>query len=249
MYGFCRYLLEGLLRTQYIQRKGVEPNKIIGFNMNPERLAQQLLEKVRKNEEADEELDKLADIEFRELCDCLKDRDSKTAFFLNYYNAEAQRLAKKHSLLHKLKLVYLLPFPKLSGERISLNTVENGILRSSKRKINLRNSRFVRLMHLEEVDPRIHFALNCASNSCPPIRFYTQENIDSQLEVATKNYLNQEADIDGEMVSLPRMFKWYSSDFNDIEEFISKYIEIPENPEFKYKSFDWGLKINNFVEE
>jgi hypothetical protein len=217
--------------------------------MEPEQIVQKLLEKIRNEEQVEEELEALSEINFKDLHDKLRDQDNRKAFFLNYYNAEAQRLAKKHPLLHRTKLLYLLPFLKIAGERISLNTLENGVLRSSKRKIRLRNKRFVRIMHLEKVDPRIHFALNCASNSCPPIRFYTGEEIDNQLETATENYLNQEVDIEDNTVSLPRMFKWFSSDFEDVEEFVSDYIEIPENPEFTYKSFDWSSEINNFVEK
>lgn len=217
--------------------------------MNPEELAQNLLEKVEKNEDVTDELRSLENIKLKELHNRLETQDARKAFFLNYYNAEAQRLARKYPILHKLKILFILPFLDLANERLSLNTVENGILRSSKRKIKLRNRRFVRIMHLEQADSRIHFALNCASNSCPPIRFYTGKDIDNQLNIATENYLKQEVDIDGKKVSLPRMFKWFSSDFEDIEDFLAEYIEIPEDPQFNYKSFDWSAEVNNFVEE
>ena len=217
--------------------------------MKPEELAQNLLEKVRNEDSAQNELKKIEDIGFKTLHDSVKDQDSRKAFFLNYYSAEAQRLNKKHPILHKLKLLYILPFLKIAGERISLNTIRNGVLRSSKRKINLRNRRFVRIMHLENADPRIHFALNCGSESCPPIRFYTEEKIDNQLDTATEVYLNQEVNIENNKVFIPRMFKWFGSDFGNIEEFISKYVDLPENPDFEYKSFDWSLNTHNFVEK
>ena len=43
-----------------------------------------------------------------------------------------------------------------------------------------------RLEHaLEEVEPRIHFALNCGAKSCPPIKTFTSTDIDNELKLAT----------------------------------------------------------------
>ena len=43
-----------------------------------------------------------------------------------------------------------------------------------------------RLEHaLEEVEPRIHFALNCGAKSCPPIKTFTNADIDNELKLAT----------------------------------------------------------------
>ncbi len=41
---------------------------------------------------------------------------------------------------------------------------------------------------LEEVDPRIHFALNCGAKSCPPILVYEEDDLDAELDIATRNF-------------------------------------------------------------
>merc|ERR1719184_519606 len=48
---------------------------------------------------------------------------------------------------------------------------------------------------LTKLDPRLHFALNCGARSCPPIRIYTEERINSQLEMATESFLSQEVNV------------------------------------------------------
>merc|ERR1712020_23232 len=45
---------------------------------------------------------------------------------------------------------------------------------------------------LPTVDPRIHFALNCGAKSCPPIKTFTGDEVEEQLEVATQAYLESE---------------------------------------------------------
>ena len=46
-----------------------------------------------------------------------------------------------------------------------------------------------RSMLAVELDPRIHFALNCGATSCPPIRVYSSSNLDSQLDRAAASFL------------------------------------------------------------
>lgn len=41
---------------------------------------------------------------------------------------------------------------------------------------------------VENVDPRIHFALNCGAKSCPPILVYEEDNLDYELDIATRNF-------------------------------------------------------------
>jgi hypothetical protein len=103
-------------------------------------------------------------------------------------------------------------------------------------------------MRVEDVDPRIHFALNCAAESCPPIRSYMPEEIDEQLEVATRSYLESEVVVEGPVARVPRLFKWYSSDFegrNGVLDFLDGYGFRAERIEFK--SWDWSISTREFA--
>ena len=68
-----------------------------------------------------------------------------------------------------------------------------------------------------QLDPRIHFALNCGARSCPPIRHYEPPELDAQLELATRAYLAAEVELDAEggSVTLPRLMRLYRADFGD----------------------------------
>ncbi len=94
---------------------------------------------------------------------------------------------------------------QLGGERMSLNKLENEIVRAQ--------------FH----DPRIHAALNCASRGCPrlPQEPFEAEILDSQLTAAMTEFVNQEGncryDSASTTVHLSKIFDWFRSDFKDYE--------------------------------
>jgi len=101
-----------------------------------------------------------------------------------------------------------------------------------------------RLEHaLGEVEPRIHFALNCGAKSCPPIKTFTASDVDNELKLATESYLeNDDAIIiesERDLVHLSMLFKWYHSDFGANKAGILQWIhdQFPENAE-KLKQLD-----------
>ena len=89
----------------------------------------------------------------------------------------------------------------LGGRKISLYGLENGIVRK----------RFI--------DPRYHFALNCASNSCPrlPAEAFTADSLETQLERETRRFLSDERnfkiDDPNQRIYLSAIFDWYKNDF------------------------------------
>ena len=114
------------------------------------------------------------------------------------------------------------------------------------------------LYHLEkqvlksQKDPRIHFALNCASGSCPVLRPW--EWTEEQLEQASRDFVNNPENVrvgDGE-VYLNRIFKWYRKDFpEDTFAYLRDYAESPLRESLKrasegdfatrYLDYDWEL--------
>jgi hypothetical protein len=69
---------------------------------------------------------------------------------------------------------------------------------------------------LDTPEPRIHFALVCGAKSCPPIKTYTHENLDEELDTATQAFLEDSkciVDIERREVSLSMILRWYRIDF------------------------------------
>jgi hypothetical protein len=112
---------------------------------------------------------------------------------------------------------------------------------------------------IEDVDPRIHFALVCGSNSCPPIDVYEAREIDEQLDLVAGAFINSEevtVEQEDNKLRLSRIFKWYEADFGgkqDVIAFIIKYRYDPDEKTFlernlqqlhvAYNDYDWSLNM------
>jgi len=101
-------------------------------------------------------------------------------------------------------------------------------------------------------DPRLHFALNCASSSCPVLRpwQWTEE----QLDLAARDFVNDSDNVDvrEDTVYLSRIFKWYRKDFPEdtygyLQQFaeagLSNRLQAARDGKYstKYFDYDWGL--------
>jgi hypothetical protein len=152
---------------------------------------------------------------------------------------------------------------QVADMRFTPEDIEHGILRGNRRPPHSLFPRFKgadpRLIYsLAEMDPRIHFALVCASSSCPPIDVYTPENLDEDLNVSGRTFLNSGGlliDREAEKVSLSRVFKWYRRDFGEsdaqIIKALAKFLYKDEDRMFLeghadhlkvvYQRYDWRL--------
>ena len=109
-------------------------------------------------------------------------------------------------------------------------------------------------LRVNELDYRVHFALNCGANSCPPITNYSVENVNKQLCSNTKNYLFNTSVFSttrSNRVKVPRLFLWYFADFGGfkgIKNIYRKYnlVPIDAEPKFSFLSYDWTMNIENF---
>ncbi len=146
--------------------------------------------------------------------------DKQLAFYLNAYNILAIAKVAKHWPLQKLKSLGSFYRPvwthyagEVCGEKMTLRKLEHDVLR----KLG---------------DPRIHFALNCASMSCPDLREepYLAERIEQQLEEQTRRFLAQAgkgmAYVEGGVVLSP-IFDWFKEDFDmagGVKAFLQPYL-------------------------
>ena len=125
----------------------------------------------------------------------------KLAFFINVYNVlviHGTVVKGVPSSMYQRYKFFAHTCYNIGGHLLSLNDIENGILRSNRSSMaTLYRKPFgssdPRLaIILPTVDPRIHFALNCGAKSCPPIKTFTGDEVEDQLEVATQAYLESE---------------------------------------------------------
>jgi len=165
------------------------------------------------------------------------DTNTKLSFLINLYNAATLQLIIDNYPVKSIKdigNIFSGPWDKkvvkLFGKKISLDNLEHEIIRK----------------HFDE--PRIHFALVCAAKGCPPLRSeaYIGEKLDLQLSEQVKQYLQSSygmvVDYNKNTVYLSSIFKWYSEDFNSIDNFIKKYSSVDiANLKKKWIKYDWGL--------
>ncbi|KAG9349522.1 hypothetical protein JZ751_027967 [Albula glossodonta] len=103
---------------------------------------------------------------------------------------------------------------------------------------------------LPEVEPLIHFALNCGAKGCPPIKTYTAEDIDRQLRMAAEAFLENDEGcrvdaVKGE-VKLSQIFKWYKGDFGDTDEEMLNWILNHMSDSSKKSSLQTVMKGGSF---
>jgi len=177
-------------------------------------------------------------------------RNGQLAFWINAYNAiTIDKVIKKKPK----KSVRETGFPGLwtstkfftspehivANRRLSPDDIEHKILRKKFK------------------DPRIHFAIICASKGCPPLPrvAYTEANVQTRLEEETKSYLNSNRgtriDRSTNTLYVSKLFDWFSEDFiqksGSIVAFMRPYLDeevlsfLDNKPKISYLKYDWTL--------
>jgi len=153
--------------------------------------------------------------------DALAGRGERLAFWINVYNALVLhgivRLGVRSSVRRTWNFFGRVCY-RVGGPVFSLDDVEHGVLRDNRRRpwpplrpFGVGDPR--RALAVAPPDPRFHFAITCGAASCPPVGVYTAAAIDSQLDLATRNFVNQEIVLAGGRLACSRLFKWYRRDF------------------------------------
>ena len=165
------------------------------------------------------------------------------AYWINAYNAFTVQLIIDRYPLKSIKEIPKIRIPmvrdawskkfiKIQKERYSLGQIEHSILR------------------VEFDDPRIHFAINCASVSCPKLRneAYTPDLLEFQLHEQTLYFINNANKniVTPSDVRISKIFQWFKGDFTEtmtLREYINQYsiTKIPESTEINFIEYDWDL--------
>ena len=178
----------------------------------------------------------------------LASREERIAFWVNAYNALTIRgiieFYPMKSIKDKVNRIFGYNIwtdykIEVGGRERSLDEIEHRILRKMG-------------------EPRIHFALVCASLGCPKLSrdAYRGADLEEQLDRQAREFLNDpertRVDRSGREVYLSKIFKWFDDDFGGTEETVLRFIApyrpeaerdllLKGRPEINYLSYDWSL--------
>lgn len=160
-------------------------------------------------------------------------RNARMAYWINAYNAFTVKLIVNNYPVKSIMDLHggepwKVSWIKLGDKTYSLNEIEHKILRP----------RFQ--------DARIHFAVNCAAKSCPPLlnRAWNAANLNSNFEKTSKAFINGPMnEISAKKLGLSKIFEWYGEDFGDLIAFLNKYAKTPinANAKIEFVDYDWAL--------
>jgi Protein of unknown function, DUF547 len=160
-------------------------------------------------------------------------KNERLAYWINAYNLFTVQLIVNNYPVKKITNLdggktWDVKRIEIEGKKYSLNQIENEILRPQFK------------------DARIHFAINCAAESCPPLhnRAFTAENVQSLLDKRTRKFIRSSANTLTESnIKISKIFDWYSSDFGDIVTFLNKYasVKIKTDAKVEYKEYIWNI--------
>jgi hypothetical protein len=204
----------------------------------------------------DDYLVALAEMSPRSHPELFPGREHELTYWINAYNALIFQNVLSHypfesleGKLFKTRFFYQDEFI-LGGERISLYDLENTIIRPT------------------YGDPRIHFALNCASYSCPrlPEEAFVPEKLEDQLERQSRLFMAEERNVSVDeaagRIVVSSIFDWYKDDFIDhrsvksvspdsgerLIAYLNRYLppdrQIPSRPDgwkIEFREYDWTL--------
>lgn len=174
-------------------------------------------------------------------------KDLQMAFLINLYNAATLKLIIDHYPVDSIKDIggwFSGPWDKkvvrLFGDKVTLDHLEHDILRPKYK------------------DPRIHFAVNCASIGCPVLRpeAFQASKLDQQLDEQGRIFLNNDAknrlDAADDTLHLSPIFDWFEEDFTDkagtVQKYVARYfpekerdIILKRDLDIEHTDYDWSL--------
>lgn len=172
-------------------------------------------------------------------------KNEQLAYWINAYNAFTVKLIVDHypvksirDLGPELKIplikdVWHYKFFKIGGVESSLDEIEHSILRK------------------EFEEPRIHFAINCASVSCPPLldEAFFPEKLETQLLKVTTAFINDPSrnKIAPDQAQLSSIFSWFKGDFTKkgtLIDYINRYAKVKLKSDAKISHLDYNWNLN-----
>ncbi|MEM7494348.1 MAG: DUF547 domain-containing protein [Pseudomonadota bacterium] len=174
--------------------------------------------------------------------DTLSD-DAQFAAYSNAYNALTIEHMIERYPVKSIRSGYIVgPWKRvkmtIDGEELSLDAIEHDVLR------------------VDWSDPRVHYAVNCASIGCPNLqtRAWVAETLDEDLDTAARDFVNHQRGVsvlDRGGLKVSRIYKWFREDFGGSDEGVIAHVlqyaepdlaaEIRANADVKKHGYDWDL--------
>lgn len=161
------------------------------------------------------------------------------AFWINAYNAFTIKAILNHypvASIMDIKVddntIWDVPFITINNKPYTLNDIEHRVLLE------------------DHFDPRIHFVINCAAASCPPLanKAYNGRNLDNQMETVTRSFIQNETfnQIKQNKVQLSKIFDWYKDDFTksgNLLSYINQYSKksVSSDAMIIFNEYDWSI--------
>ncbi|MGJ8591735.1 MAG: DUF547 domain-containing protein [Aquaticitalea sp.] len=161
-------------------------------------------------------------------------KNATLAYWINAYNVFTVKLILDNYPLKSIKDIknpWGQKFIILENRAYSLEEIEHEILRKMD-------------------EPRIHFAINCASYSCPNLlnEAFVESKIEKQLEHTATSFINDKTKngITKDNIEISKIFDWFSGDFKNngsLIDFLNRYstVKIDANAKVKFKNYNWDL--------
>jgi Protein of unknown function, DUF547 len=166
-------------------------------------------------------------------------REEQMAFLINAYNAFAvEKILTRYPDIRSIwdfGKIFGNPFKDefftLLGRRMSLDGIEHGLLRKNYR------------------EPRVHYAVNCASVGCPMLReeAYVAARLDRQLEEQAVRFLSDRSRnrFRGGRLEVSKIFDWFKEDFEPRQAYFARYASALGYPggevPITFLDYDWSL--------
>ncbi len=165
----------------------------------------------------------------------LTSQSAQLAYYINLYNAATVNLILDNFPLNSIMdldggKTWDVKRVLIEDELHSLNEIEHDIIRPKFK------------------DARIHFAVNCAAKSCPPLanRAYNKDNVYALMQSQGENFINNTRynHLAEDHVKLSKIFEWYRADFTpDLISFINGFSEVSveSDASIEFAQYDWAL--------
>lgn len=177
-------------------------------------------------------------------------RNEQFAFWANLYNAATVRVVLDHYPVSSIRKINISPglfstgpwgakLVSVGGESLTLDDIEHRILRPIWK------------------DPRVHYAVNCASVGCPdlPVEPFTGKTLEADLEAAARAYINSPRGARMERGGLraSKIYDWYAEDFGDSEANVIAHLKVYAEGELadaletvtRIRGYDYDWSLND----
>ncbi len=174
----------------------------------------------------------------------------RRAHGINLYNATVLKLVVEGELKSSIR--------ELSEDKKGLEIFDRPILVVAGSPLSLTG--LEKVLREEGRDPRVHFAINCAARSCPPLQRapFRADALEIQLERAAREFLasKEAVTVERDRVAINRIFEWYRDDFGpvgSVAAFIKSYapagvFDTLKAAKFEdaltYREYDWSLNAD-----